>query len=167
MPLKLQVGTSQKIGQPDYGSLGASCHVELELDASLIQHDLETFHRHVKNAYVACRQAVQDELARGAEVSPPSGNGHPGGNGNGHANGHRNGAHSNGNGNGRDGSGPRKATSSQVRAIHAIANRQGVRLTEELEARFGVSSPEDLSIRQASECIDELKAEPATTGGRR
>tara|TARA_R110002072_G_scaffold302603_1_gene486670 strand:- start:131763 stop:132260 length:498 start_codon:yes stop_codon:yes gene_type:complete len=165
MPLKLQVGTSQKIGQPDYGSLGASCHVELELDASLIQHDLETFHRHVKNAYVACRQAVQDELARDADVSPPGGNGHQGGNG--HANGHRNGGSRNGNGNGRDGSGSRKATSSQVRAIHAIANRQGVRLTEELEARFGVSSPEDLSIRQASECIDELKAEPATTGGRR
>jgi hypothetical protein len=58
MPLKLNVGLSKKVGLPDYGSLGASCHVEVELEGSLIHHDLESFQRHVKNAYVACHQAV-------------------------------------------------------------------------------------------------------------
>ena len=43
MPLRLNVGLSKKIGQPDYGSLGATCHVEVELDGSLVQQDLETF----------------------------------------------------------------------------------------------------------------------------
>jgi hypothetical protein len=64
MPLKLNVGLARKIGQPDYGSLCASCHVEVELDQSLINHDLEEFHRRVRNAFVACSQAVGDELTR-------------------------------------------------------------------------------------------------------
>jgi len=64
MPLKLNVGLSKKIGLPGYSSLGASCHVEVELDSSLIQQDLKSFQRHVRNAYVACAQAVNDELGR-------------------------------------------------------------------------------------------------------
>src|SRR5687767_219737 len=47
MPLTLNVGLTKKMGLPDYGSLGASCHVEVELDGSLLQCDLDGFHRHV------------------------------------------------------------------------------------------------------------------------
>ena len=42
MPMKLNVGLSKKVGLPDYGSLGASCHVELELDSTLLATDLDS-----------------------------------------------------------------------------------------------------------------------------
>lgn len=74
MPLKVNVGLSQKVGLPDYGSLGASCHVEYEADSTLLTTDLETFQRQVKNAFVACKQAVQDELHR-HQSGPPTANG--------------------------------------------------------------------------------------------
>jgi hypothetical protein len=62
--MTLNLGLSQKIGLPDYGSLGCSCNVQVELPAGLVFDDLEAFHRQVKNVYIACSQAVSDELAR-------------------------------------------------------------------------------------------------------
>ncbi|HBO45211.1 MAG TPA: hypothetical protein DD670_15045 [Planctomycetaceae bacterium] len=64
MPLKLSLGRSEKRGLPNYSSIGATCGVELELDGSLLKADLAEFHRLVRVAYAACRQAVQDELNR-------------------------------------------------------------------------------------------------------
>jgi hypothetical protein len=77
MPLKLNVGVSRKIGLPDYGSIGASCNVELE--NGLPDEDLEGFHARVKWSYVAAHRAVVDELARRQAVTdngPDASNGH-------------------------------------------------------------------------------------------
>ena len=64
MPLKLSVGVSQKVGLPNYGSVGASCNLEMELDTGLLEKDLDGFHARIRAAYVAAHQAVHDELAR-------------------------------------------------------------------------------------------------------
>ena len=98
MPMTINVGLNRKIGLPDYGSAGASCHIEFEAEHGLLDRDLDEFQERVRKAFVACRQAVQDELAReqSGSATPPAaeaktgngtatnGNGHRNGNGNGH-----------------------------------------------------------------------------------
>ena len=49
------------------------------------------------------------------------------------------------------------ATQSQIRAIFAIAKRQGVDPNALARDRYRVHRMDDLSIREASALIDELK----------
>ncbi len=161
MPMKLNVGVSRKVGMPDYGSVGASCNLELELDAGLLEKDLDGFHARIRAAYVAAHQAVHDELAR---LHPPanSGIGAP-------SPARARSLTSNGttrvNGNGSVGTraqsdrarAPRPATANQLKAIQAIARRQNTDLVGLLRHEYEIERPEDLSIRQASELIDLLK----------
>jgi hypothetical protein len=151
MPLKLTLALSRKIGQPEFGSLGASCGIELELAEQLLFEDQAAFQRRVREAYIACDQAVHDELAR--HQSPPvplHANGHaPQANGNERQPASRN----------RGGATTRRpATRSQVRAIQAIAHRKGIDLLVLLPGRFGVSAAAELSLADASRLIDELQA---------
>ena len=72
MPVTASVSVSKKIGLPDYGSFGASCGVNFELDASTLDKDPAAFQHAIRNAYVAVSQAVSDELARQQDQSVPS-----------------------------------------------------------------------------------------------
>ena len=76
MAVKLSVGLQQKIGQPDYGSLGASCHLEFEIDRSLLESDRDGFQEQVRSAFAACQQSVNEQLAQqSGHSSPQPGNG--------------------------------------------------------------------------------------------
>jgi len=173
MPLRLNIGLSKKLGLPDYGSLGASCNVDIELDAALLQTDPEAFQRHARNAYDACRRAVQEELARHQAAptaapanSPPAtaasvggnGNGHSGnGNGNSHTNG--NGTNGNGqNGNGRGNGHP--ASEKQLTYVRQLAGHikgLGVRRLDALAQKMFNKPVAGLSSLDASGLIDALK----------
>ena len=60
---------------------------------------------------------------------------------------------------------PRPATASQVKAIRAIAARRKIDLVGLLRERFGLTTADELGIRQASNLIDELKSDEPTTAG--
>jgi hypothetical protein len=154
--MKIQIGLSQKRGLPNYGSAGASCQVEVELDSQDPAH----FQQQVREAFAACRQAVQEELARtpvggetahqpmGSEGPRPT-NGSPASYGLPAPYGApapQAGA-----------SAPRPATPNQVKAIRAIAHRAGIDLAAELAHRYGVQYPHSLDLAQASQLIDALK----------
>ena len=157
MPMTLNVGLSKKLGLPDYGSLGATCNVAVELDAQLLRDDLDGFHAQVRNAYAACRQAIQDELSRhqtnGVPQQPVANKDASAGrtgrqNGNGHS------ATSNGNG-------THTASQKQLQYVTQLARQirgLGIRQVESLAQRMFGKPLAGLSSLDASGLIDTLKA---------
>jgi hypothetical protein len=165
--LKLHAGISRKVGLPGFSSASASCHIEAELDSSLLQ-DREGFQIVVQRAYQSCEQAVEDQIARltdgtttdqpppqevievrtsptiagaritnGTQTAPTRFSNPPS---------------------------PRPATASQVKAIRAICARRRIDLVSLLRERYGLGTADELGIRQASVLIDELKSdEPSPT----
>ena len=144
MPLTCNVGLSKKVGLPDYGSLGASCSVQFELDAGLLTSDLTEFNRQIQNAYVACSQVVNDELSRqqGSGAGDTSRASQSQARGNGQSNGHL-------------------ATEKQLDYARQLAGQirgLGVRRLEALASKMFGKPVADLTTLDASGLIDTLKA---------
>ena len=174
--LKIHAGVSKKVGLPGFSSASASCTIEAELDSSLLQ-DREGFQLVVQRAYQSCEQAVQDQIARltndgqsddsqpntkpqevievrtspairGVTVTANSTE-----------------TRATNRAVFRDAPSPRPATASQVKAIRAIAARRKIDLVGMLRERFGLTTADELGIRQASNLIDELKSDEGTSPG--
>ena len=168
--LKLHAGVSKKVGLPGFSSASASCTIEAELDSSLLQ-DHAGFQVVVQRAYRSCEQAVEDQIARltgdnqtdasqpqevvevrtspaisGARITTNSAE-----------------LLATNRAAFRDAPSPRPATASQVKAIRAIAARRKIDLVGLLRERFGLSTADELGIRQASNLIDELKGDEGTS----
>ena len=163
MSVKLNIGLSRKVGESNYGSRGASINLEVELDNGVL-NDPDQLRERVHDLYVLARQSVDEELQRPADADPSefsytNGNGHPksngAANGHGHAIGHSSNGHSSNGKNGRVE--VARATQSQIRAIFAISKRQGLDPHAIISERFRVHRMEDLTIREASALIDDLK----------
>ncbi len=143
MPAKLNVGLSRKIGEANYGSRGATAHLEVELDAGVVS-DPQLLRERVQLLYAMARRSVEEELGR----SPRGTSNEP----------VRSSSSEHANGNGQPIEPPAgTATKSQVGAIFAIARDQRLDPNSVVQERFHLSRVEDLSIRQASEMIDALK----------
>ena len=151
MTARLTVGLSQKIGQPNFGSVGASCHIDFELESNLLNGEREQLTERIRETFLLCRQEVRRELAadiaRESEHVPES---NPVNGSGGSANGHSQ--------NGGRRTPARPATDAQIRAIHAIAAKAKVQVASQLESEFGVRSPRELNLWQASELIELLKS---------
>jgi len=137
--IKLNAGFSRKVGEPNYGSRGASVNLELELESGLVS-DPEALLGRIRKLFDLARRSVEQELSAEASAPTPE-NGRP-------ARG-----------------GTRSATGAQTAAIRAICQRLGREPDQAARERFGVSRVADLTLAQASSLIDELKA-AANGGGR-
>ena len=190
--LKLHAGVSKKVGLPGFSSASASCTIEAELDGSLL-HDREGFQTVVQRAYKSCEQAVEDQIARllvqgnptpNSPVCAQDASGHPQ-----TTNGRQTRSQSPSRASqpvtqevievrtspGISGTritttsnslpSHRPATASQVRALRAIAARRKIDLVGMLRERFGLTTADELGIRQASNLIDELKSDEGTSPG--
>lgn len=172
MSVKLNIGLSRKVGESNYGSRGASINLEVELDNGVL-NDPGQLRERVHDLYALARESVDEELQRPMDAGPrefsyanSNGRAHTNGaantngavNGNGHANGHASNGHSHGQHVRIE---VARATQSQIRAIFAISKRQGLDPHAIISERFRVHKMEDLSIREASSLIDDLKDESA------
>jgi hypothetical protein len=164
MSTKINVGLSRKIGQPNFGSLGASCHIDLEIDPQTAIRDPEAIQRQIMTAFTICKQSIDAELAKSehADTNATVNGFHPA----------------------EQPSAPRRqtyqrpasdqsvatpprqprpATAAQIKALHTIASRAGLTLASELQHQCGVTNPQQLTIQQASRMIDHLKQSLAPT----
>ena len=176
MPMKLSVGFSKKIGQPNFSSHGATVNLELELDSTLVAEP-DRLQERIRELFGLAKASIDEELhveptqaasdAQRPTAQPATPPRQPHANGrNGASRSTTNGYRSNGNGR-QPTNNPPPATASQIRALHAIANRLGLNLEAVLQDRFDLSDAATLTVAEASQMIDELNNNTATVGGRR
>ena len=142
MPMKLNIGLNQKKGEPNYGSRGASFNVEVEVDSS-VAIDPKRLRERARALYAIARKAIDEELGAAEAVEEAI-----------EVNGAVGVARQISTG------GTTLATAGQVRAVFAICRSQELNPFELVQTRFGRKRIEDLSIREASCLIDELKRNP-------
>ena len=145
MPVKLNIGLSQRAAAGGGAAREASLHLELEVEPGLLDEP-PRLHQRIRQLFYLLRTALAEELDRpcgstgGAhgDTAPPA-------------------VAAPAPTAAKQPDGVRLATAAQVKAIYAVARERGVDLAELRQAQHGVSKPEALTVRQASRVIDHLK----------
>jgi hypothetical protein len=163
MPININVGLSKKVGLPKYSSLAASCSVQFEAEYGLLESKLDEFQLRVCEAFAACRQAVQEELARQQEnlVGNAVAEGADAGASTRRCNGDGNGQNHLYDGNGQNGSNCHAASERQYAYLRQLASQipgLGLRRLESLVEKLCGKPFASLTSLDASRLIDTLKA---------
>ena len=145
--IRLNVGASRKVSDNHYGSKGGNVNIELELDSSLAL-DSQKLRDHIRKLFDLANASLEEELQGTAEPASVEDSDH-----------HRDWGTLNGNGAGHavTVAPVRYATEKQIICIQGLARKHGIPVPELLK-QAGVRVFNDLSIRQASQMIESLKA---------
>ena len=68
--MRLTISVSRKIGQPNYGSEGASCEITMDVAEMTVSESPESLVSEIRRAYALAEQAVGEQLAQ-HQVEPP------------------------------------------------------------------------------------------------
>ena len=152
--IKLNCGISRKVGEPNYGSRGASVNVELELESSAAQ-DAGALHEKIRKLFAVAKASVNEELGLASGSAGPAGPGTPPA-ARPPANGQASGRSAPGANGGKGANGDRPATESQLRAIRSICGRLGLDADQEA-SRMCQGPAARISLAEASKLINHLK----------
>jgi hypothetical protein len=136
--LKLNAGFRRKVGEPNYGSRGATVTIEVELDSGLIREP-DALRRQVQDLFDLARRSVDAEL-RGAAAD-----GLPAPAVDRSASGHR-----------PEQLLPQGATASQRATIRAMCGERWLAPDQVARERFGRRGVDELTVREASLLITSL-----------
>lgn len=160
MPVQVNIGLNRKVGEPNYGSRGASVHLQVELDSAVVDEP-DRLRTQIHRLFALARRSLEEEL-HGSSGTGQTSTDHsprldPNALGNSTDVSHAQ----------TDSTRPRRpikrlATLNQIRALNTIATRQQIDLPAMLKT-YGVRYINDLSIGDASQLIDLLKRHPPSS----
>ncbi len=156
--IKIHANVSKKVPVPgvQFSSQSFMAGIEIEVSDGATAEQIQG---RIKEVYGLLENTIDAEIAaQGASDTPePKGLGGNGGNG-----GQRRWNNPRSNGNGHKNGNGRHASQAQIKAIFAISHSIGLerdQLLDYINTEFGVATPDELTIKQASTVIENLKQE--------
>ncbi len=138
--IKINAGFNKKVpGNQDYSSEGVHVTLEMELPDSYLSNQ-QALHQQIQGLITEARDQVEQQLGDNSQQLPFEQANQP-----------------NGNGRFQAAQPPRPASNKQLNFLLSLAKRTRNLGPQDICERFQISSLQELSSRQASELIEQLK----------